>query len=44
MLIVFINLPSKATIPLVTQIIKHKPTDSVYFKTPLGETNIPEPN
>jgi hypothetical protein len=40
----FTNLPSRATNPLVTQIVKLKPTDSVYFKTPFGETNIPEPN
>jgi hypothetical protein len=40
----FTNLPSRATNPLVIQIIKLKPTDSVYFRTPFGETNIPEPN
>ncbi len=37
------NEPSKETRPHATQIIKHKPTDSVSCKTRLGETNIPDP-
>jgi hypothetical protein len=37
------NEPSKETRPHATQIIKHKPIDSVSRKTPFGETNIPEP-
>lgn len=31
------------TSPHITQTIRHNPTDSVYLKTPCGETNIPEP-
>ncbi len=37
------NEPSKETRPHATQIIKHKPTDSVARKTRLGEINIPDP-
>jgi hypothetical protein len=37
------SLPSRATIPDAVQMTRHNPTDSVYFKTPSGEMNIPEP-
>lgn len=37
-------IPSNEIIPDIAQTIKQRPTDCVSCRTPLGETNIPEPN
>ncbi len=38
------NIPSKETNPHATQIMRQRPIDCVSRRTPLGETNIPEPD